>query len=446
MQIHLDALGGWSGDMFVAAMLDAFPAFWPEIEAAVASLGLGQDAACTLPAHNDGTLTGRRFVVAGEQEPQGYHRAHHHHHQDHDHHHEHHHDHDHHHHDADSRDHHHRAWADIRAQLQASALGPEVKRHAIGIFALLAEAEAEVHGLSTEDVAFHEVGAVDSIVDIVAAAQVIVLVGATSWTASPLPLGSGRIRTAHGMLPVPAPATALLLRGLSTIDDGIPGERVTPTGAAVARYLLAGDSAHAARQPRRLVGSGTGFGTRTLPGISNCLRVLAFDETLAEPAHPANGHILHRDLGVINFEVDDQSSEDLTLGLDLIRGMDGIHDITQGIMIGKKGRIATQVQVLVAPEHLNTAITACFEETTTIGLRYQFVRGALLSRSETRVAVGPDLLRVKAVVRPSGERTAKTEAGDVADVHGHANRTSLRKTGEAAAITKATTTSVEEDH
>ena len=180
MQIHLDPIGGWSGDMFVAAMLDAFPNFWPAVEAAVACLALGEEAACELAAHNDGILTGRRFVVEAGQH-------HHNHSHSHDHPHSHNHSQDHHHHDHDhDHSHGHQAWADIRAQLQMSQLDPVVKRHAIGIFELLAEAEAQVHGLSADDVEFHEVGAVDSIVDIVAAAQLIAMIGASRWTTSPL--------------------------------------------------------------------------------------------------------------------------------------------------------------------------------------------------------------------------------------------------------------------
>ena len=132
----------------------------------------------------------------------------------------------------------HKAWADIRAELDRSGLDADVKKHALAIFNLLAEAEAKVHGVEVDSVTFHEVGAVDSIVDIVAAAQLISLIRADRWTSAPLPIGSGRINSAHGVLPIPAPAAALLLQGLPVIDDGVPGERVTPTGAALAAYLI----------------------------------------------------------------------------------------------------------------------------------------------------------------------------------------------------------------
>ena len=259
--------------------------------------------------------------------------------------------------------------------LTRSDLDADVEKHAIAIFALLAKAEAKVHGIEEDAVAFHEVGAVDSIVDIVAAARLIALIGVGRWTSGPLPLGSGRVRTAHGVLPVPAPATAILMQGLQTVDDGIAGERVTPTGAAIARYLLVPDQP-LLRHPRRLSRSGTGFGARTMPGISNCLRALAFDEAPAQDEGP----IGRRQLGVIAFEVDDQSAEDLAAGLDHIRALAGVLDVTQGPVFGKKGRMAAHIQVLVAPAELENAIAACFEETTTIGLRYQLTDGASLRR------------------------------------------------------------------
>ena len=422
--------------MFVASLLDAFPEHWPAVEAAVATLGLGPDAAIRLVAHRDAAgLTGRRFLVAGEAQDHGHgadgHGHHGHHHHDHDHQH-----HGHRHPDHEApRDHGHRAWSSIRALIEASRLDDRVKREAVAIFAGLAEAEGQVHGVPADDVAFHEVGAVDSIVDIVAAAQIIALVDAARWTASPLPLGSGRVRTAHGILPVPAPATALLLRGLATIDDGIPGERVTPTGAAVARHLLV-DRPAAPPVPRRLERSGTGFGTRELAGLSNCLRVLAFAPVAPRLAEGPASAFAHRELGVIAFEVDDLSAEDLSNGLDHIRALPGVHDVVQGVVFGKKGRVATQVQVLVAPDRLDEAIRLCFAETSTIGLRFHTVQGAALPRGFDTVVVDGRDLRTKHVTRPDGSRTAKAEASDVAAAPGHAARLKLRREAEAQALAR----------
>lgn len=423
MQVHIDPLGGWSGDMFVAACLDAFPDLWPEVEASIAALGLGPDAVCSIVPHQDSGLTGRRFTVVAEatsqREPSQDHAP----------------DHGHHHHGpCDAHLHHdrdhgpHRAWADIRALIAGASIDKAAMEHSIGIFRLLAQAEAAVHGVAEDAVTFHEVGAVDSIVDIVAAGVLIARLDASRWSAAPLPLGGGRVRTAHGLLPVPAPATALLLRGLATMDDGIWGERVTPTGAAVAQYLVG--QGHGAAVPRRLAAVGTGFGTRKLPGIANCLRLLAFEEiSVAAP-----GGYAHRELGVIEFEVDDQSAEDLSHGLDHLRALDGVHDVIQSVAFGKKGRMAIHVQVLVAPAQLEAAIAACFLETTTIGLRHHIVHGAALRREATVVEVEGRRLRVKTVERPDGTRTGKTEAADVATEPGHAARAELRHAGTQQAL------------
>ncbi len=411
MDIHLDPLGGLSGDMFVAALLDAFPEYWPHVEQAIASLDLGAEAECRLMAHRDHVFAGRRFAVGSDPaaldpSPRR--------HGDHD--------------------HAHRAWADIRAALDCSPLDPDVKTHAIAIFELLAQAEAQVHGLEARSVTFHEVGAVDSIVDIVAAAQLIALIRADRWTSAPLPIGSGRIKSAHGVLPVPAPAAALLMRGLPVIDDGVPGERVTPTGAALAAYLIDA-GAPLGGGIGRLSRTGVGFGARSLPGVSNCLRALVFEEAAAAVAGP----IGRRRLAVVTFEVDDQCPEDLAIGLDTIRAMQGVLDVTQGAVVGKKGRMAAHVQILAAPVELENVIAACFEETTTIGLRYQLTEGAVLNRRLDTVETGGEKVRVKIVDRPGGAQSAKAEAADVAGHRGHLARARLRRKAAKLALDPART-------
>jgi pyridinium-3,5-bisthiocarboxylic acid mononucleotide nickel chelatase len=429
VQVHVDPLGGWSGDMFVAACLDARPALWPEVRAAIDALKLGPSVECGLKAHSDGVLAGRRFLVAAESvrvhEPSAPHGA-----RSHDRaaaeHNRYRHAHDH-------RDHPDRAWRDIREVLTTAPLDKSVVAHAVGIFALLAKAEAEVHGVDEEAVTFHEIGAVDSMVDIVAAAVLIGRFSATRWSAAPLPLGGGRVETAHGVLPVPAPATAVLLRGLPIIDDGIDGERVTPTGAAVARYLLDG-APRSGEAPRTIRAVGTGFGARTFPGISNCLRVVLFDEV---PIHsPAGSSTLHEEVAVIEFEIDDQSAEDLSLGLDNLRALEGVLDVVQSAVFGKRGRVATQVRVLAAPERLNEIIRACFLETTTIGLRHHLVRRAVLARLTEEVEVDGQRLRVKMAMRPDGQATGKAEAVDVAGQSGRSWRSALRRAGEAEALAR----------
>ena len=415
MQIHLDALGGIAGNMFVAALLDAFPAHRGGVVRSVAAMGQTSPLTCDLTPHNDGILQGHRFIVDA---PASDGHAHDHHAHDHD---AHAHDHGH----AHARL--HRPWSAIRADLVAADLDDATRTHAIGIFEHLASAEAKVHGITVEQVAFHEVGAWDSIADIVAAAYLVATLEATRWSVGPVPLGAGRIKTAHGLLPVPAPAAALLLEGFATIDDGIVGERVTPTGAAILRYLC--DHAPRAPAARTLARSGIGFGTKVFPGMSNCLRVLVFDEAAPRPTSTAG----HRDLGIIEFEVDDQSAEDLAMGLDRLRQHGDIFDVVQMPVFGKKGRMMTHVRALARADAMNEAIEACFRETTTIGLRHHVVSGAALSRTITALEVDGRTIRVKTVERPGG-RTAKAEADDALSHETHAARVDMRRKAERLAL------------
>ena len=385
--IHLDPLGGLAGDMFVAALLHLRP---DETASALTAASAVSGAACRVADHGDGVLTGLRFLV-----------------------------------DADGHHHHHHThWSEIRARLTAAELPGPVRDHAIAIFACLAEAEGRVHGVAPDAVVFHEVGAADSIADIVAAAWLIAALEPASWSVSPLPIGSGQVQTAHGIMPVPAPATALLLEGFATHDDGIPGERVTPTGAAILRHLAPTRQ----RPPGTLLASGFGFGTRRLPGLSNCLRALAF-ETGVE-AGPE-----HRELAVITFEVDDQSGEDLAAGLDRVRATEGVHDVLQMAALGKKGRMAVHVQILVRPEALERAVEASFTQTTTIGLRINTVEGRALPRRFVNMPMAEREVRVKIAQRPNGV-TAKAEADHIAEPASHAARAELRHAAEEWAKTR----------
>jgi len=409
-RIHLDPIGGIAGDMFVAALADAFPSLIPGLLAEVKKLPAPVGAEIDLVEHRDAVIGGRRFLVA---EPAAAH--HHHYHDDHNH------DSGHvHEHGA----HAHTDYADIRRLLHEAPLRAPVREHALGLFALLAEAEAEVHGIELDAVAFHEVGAWDSIVDFVAAAYMIDAVGAAQWTCAPVPLGGGRVRSAHGVLPLPAPATALLLRDRQVIDDGIQGERVTPTGAAILKYLCSRTSAPRDTTPVVMSATGNGFGTKKLPGISNVLRCMAFS--------PADGSALEEEISVASFEIDDQTAEDLALALDRVRQAPGVLEVFQAPVFGKKGRMSTQVQILARPEHIDAIARLCFAETSTLGLRLARVSRKLLPRS--MVSIDTPTLRVKLAKRPSGQVSAKAEMDDLAVLPGgkagrdQARRTAQRKT------------------
>jgi len=217
-----------------------------------------------------------------------------------------------------------------------------------------------------------------------------------------------------------------LLEGFEFVDDGLEGERVTPTGAAILRHLgcaQAGD-----RKSRKLLRTGIGFGTCTFPGLSNVLRVLAFEEARTGSGGDEVAQIL--------FEVDDQTPEDLAIAIDKLRAQPSVLDVLQTPAFGKKGRMTMHVQVLADPADLENVFDACFNETTTIGLRYQVLQRRKLSRDGRTVEAGGRRVRVKVTERP-GKTTAKIEADDLLNViGGRAEREQLRREAEQVVLRK----------
>jgi len=389
--VHLDAVGGIAGDMFAAALLDIRPDLWPACAAAIAAMDLPPSIKAVSVAHNDGLFSGSRFTVAGEP-------------------------------DTDDPAHNHVHWRALHDQIAAANLDEGVRDAALGIFTALAEAEAAVHGIDVADVAFHEVGAYDSIIDVVTAAAIITNLGDCRWSVGPIPRGNGQVRTQHGVLPVPAPATLQLLTGFTLFDDGESGERVTPTGAAILRYLQPAQSADPV--PRRLLGAGVGFGTKKLASRSNVLRATLY----AEVEEAAMGDMVE----VLRCEIDDQSGEDLAVAVDHLREAAGVIDICQWPVFGKKGRMATALQVLARPEAADGVVIELFNETSTLGVRRTRQARSLLGREVVEV----DGVNVKLARRPSG-LTAKAEMDDLAAVGGTAERRRLRRSAEAKALAQA---------
>jgi pyridinium-3,5-bisthiocarboxylic acid mononucleotide nickel chelatase len=388
MHIHLDPVGGIAGDMFVGALLDIRPDLGDAAIAAVRAAGLDDAVGLAHLPFSDGILSGSRFAVDVP---------------------------------ATGPEHGHVHWSALKTRLSESRSATPVRRRAIDIFSHLAEAEARVHGKAVETVSFHEVGAWDSIADIVAAAFVIESLGPCDWSIGAIPIGSGRVSSAHGLLPVPAPATVLLLEGFNCFDDGFPGERVTPTGAAILRHL---DPAYGlGSTPRALKHTGYGFGTRRIQGMSNVLRALQF-----EPV--GSSAVLPDQVMLIQFEVDDQTAEDLAVGLERLRRVDGVLDVSQAPITGKQGRLLTGIQVIARPEMIDPVTGACFHETTTLGLRLQSVDRLVLTRRE---ATSPAGVKVKIADRPEGA-TAKAELRDVADSGGHRDRHRRRSEAETAVL------------
>lgn len=392
MHIHLDAVGGIAGDMFIAAVLDAFPDLREGMLAAIRASGLPEDVGLRVEAHADHALTGLRFLVEEA----------------------------HHHHDPA---HHHTHFRDIREMLEQAPLGEQVRAHAIAMFTRVAEAEGKVHGLATEEVSFHELGEWDSIADIVGAAYLICALNA-HWSVGSLPQGRGRVKTAHGFLPVPTPATVLLLQGFDFHDDGVAGERVTPTGAAILNHLQANQTL--TQKSRRLLCSGSGFGTRKLPEMSNVLRLLAFEDAQSAAEFDRIAELV--------FEIDDQTPEDLAIGLDKLRAHASIVDVSQMSLIGKKGRVAIRVQVLANPSDIESVFDACFAETTTLGIRYHVLERRKLRRRQTAVDAGGQTVQVKIAERPRG-KTSKVEADDLIALAGdRSERERVRRLAETVSL------------
>ncbi len=377
--------------MFIGAVLDAFPELADGLTEVIEAAGFPDLVRLEWGSHDDGTLTGTKFNVFQVE--------------------------------ADDGHHHHRHYSEIRDTLSASRLKEATKIIALEMFKRLAEVEAAIHGKSVDSVAFHEVGAWDSIADIVLAAHLIDAMGEASWSMSSIPVGSGTVETAHGKLPVPAPATARLLKGFEMHDDGITGERVTPTGAVILnllspeRTLPSGGS---------LTGSGYGFGTKTFPGLSNIVRTMVYESS--------NQAWQEDQVTRLAFELDDQTPESIAHALDVIRETPGVIDVIQTPYWGKKGRQGFAIRVLVEPGKEDTAMRSCFAETTTLGIRKQILSRTILAREEVTVYIGERTFRVKVARRPDGY-TAKVEMDDLVTAGlDLKEREQVRKEAEAEAI------------
>lgn len=394
MHIHLDLVGGMAGDMFIGSVLDVFPQFEDPLLAELKALkSLPSQIKPDLKKMNDGTFHGKAFRVKGVQE-------------------------------ASANHHNHTHFSRIRRDLEQSHLTEGAKSIALDIFQILAEAEAGIHDKPVDKVAFHEVGAHDSIADIVGAALLINWIGCQSWSVSAIPLGSGRVDTCHGEIPIPAPATLSLLKGFEVYDDGREGERVTPTGAAILKYLKPTFQVPDGLQIQR---HGHGFGTKKFPGMSNILRLTTF-----EPSFSVKTQL--EEMALLTFEVDDQSPEDFAVGVENLRKFPGVVDVIYQTVFGKKGRFALQVQVMAEPAHSSAVSDQCFHETPTLGLREERVRRRVLTREHHDLRMNGELIKVKAAKRPSGHWTAKTEMDSARFVSGFAKRRALRREAEEKAL------------
>ncbi len=290
----------------------------------------------------------------------------------------------------------HRSLSTILSIIQAAPIEESVKQRATRAFQLLGEAEAAIHLIPIEKVHFHEVGAVDTIVDIVCAAAGCEALGVDRWMASPLNVGSGTVKCAHGTLPVPAPATLSLLGDAPVYAAGTPMERVTPTGAALLRML---DVSYGVLPAMRVEARGYGAGGRDTPGEPNLLRLLvgeAQEEAKGEEADSKEA------IGVIETVVDDATPQLMAYVSEQLMEA-GAWDVYRTPVQMKKGRTGVQITVLSSPKLLPALRNLLLRETTTIGLRWRMENKLALDREFVDVETAWGKVRMKVARWPSGE-------------------------------------------
>lgn len=260
-----------------------------------------------------------------------------------------------------AREHHaHRGLREIRGIIEGSSLNDRVKSNSIRVFERLANAEAAVHGISPEEVHFHEVGAVDAIVDIAGSIWGLDSLGVTEVHASVVTVGTGRVQTAHGEMPVPAPATVRLLEGVPITTGPLPGEMTTPTGAAILTTVA---SRFGPIERFRIAKAGYGAGSREYPGQTNYLRLL-----LGESEPQASALLERRELVILQTEIDDMPAETFGYVAEKLFAAGCLDAHFQPVQM-KKNRPGTSIQVLADPERIDALLELLLRETSTFGVR-----------------------------------------------------------------------------
>jgi len=296
----------------------------------------------------------------------------------------------------------HRSLAAILGIIRSAPLGERVKQRAIRAFQLLGEAEASIHSMPIEEVHFHEVGAVDTIVDIVCSAAGAEYLKVDRWVASALNVGSGTVVCQHGTLPVPAPATLALLADAPVYADGPAMERVTPTGATILRML---DVEYGKLPAMRIVANGYGAGGRDTPGQPNLLRMLVGEQ--ADPAQTAPEAQTEEKIAILETVIDDTNPQVIAYVSEQLLAA-GAWDVYRVAVQMKKGRTGVQLTVLCAPGRVTEMRDLIFRETTTIGLHWRVENKVALAREFAEVETGWGTVKIKIARWPSGEEANAT--------------------------------------
>ncbi len=344
MVCYLDAFSGISGDMTVGALIDA-GADSPAVIDALESLSTG--AKFEVEKTRRGGIAASKFKVHLSSEPQK-----------------------------------HRHLKHILSMIEQSGIAPLAKQNASAVFQRLGEAESLVHGVPIEKVHFHEVGAADSIADIVGACVALQLLGVDEVCSSAINVGSGTVMTEHGMLPVPAPATANLLAGKPIYARGPAMELTTPTGAAIAATLSSG---FGVMPPMRISSIGHGAGDRDFKESANVLRVLIGERTGAPESTVVS---------VIEANIDDSSPQVLGYALERLMSA-GALDATLSPLQMKKNRPGSLLRVIARPQDQEMLAQLVFAETSTLGLRIFSAERRVESRRMVEVETQYGKIRIK---------------------------------------------------
>ena len=358
--LYLDCSMGAAGDMLAAALLELAP----DPDTAISrlnALGIPGVEYSREKVERCG-IVGTHLIVRvhGEEEGESHH--------EHEHHHEHHHIHDHHHHHH----HEHHSLDDILHMVCGLSMPEAAKRHVEDVYRLLADAESRAHGRAVGEIHFHEVGALDAVADIAAVSCLICELGVDQIIASPVNMGGGTVRCAHGVLPVPAPATAFLLEGVPAhSDDPALGELCTPTGAALLKHF-----AHSfGRMPvMRVSAIGHGAGGRSFDDRANFVRA-----SLGESTTDGVDEVYE-----LVCNVDDMTGEEMAFASERLFAA-GALDVVIAPVQMKKGRPGAMFTVLCSPAMHDAVVAAMFKHTSTIGVRETLCRRHVLSRREVAV-------------------------------------------------------------
>lgn len=373
--LYLDCYSGASGDMLIGALLDAGLPF-ELLRGALGSLALDDECTVSVEPVSRSGIGASKFVVTETG--------------------------------ADTGGHKHRHLSGIRKLVDRSALSTSAKERANRLFLRLAETEAAIHQMPVEKVHLHEVGALDSIVDIVGGVFGLEWFGAERVVASPLNVGSGTVVCEHGTLPVPAPATAALIAGVPVYAAGPPGEKLTPTGALLVTEFA---DEYGVLPPMRIEHIGYGAGSRDPKDYPNVLRVLVGESEEAGATDRVT---------VVECEIDDMNPQLFGVLMDRLYEA-GAVDVFYTAVQMKKNRPGTHVTVLAPPARRQAVADALFRDSTTIGLRYRDVDRDTLPRELVTVTTPFGDVRCKVARHGAGVANVAPEFDDcvrLSDEHG----------------------------